>query len=54
MIDSSASYRTYAAGGDEPVSDDRLSVSSTFFAVFGLSVLGWAVILAPLLAVLHH
>ena len=33
---------------------DRLPVGPALLAVFGLSLLGWAVVLAPLVAILHH
>jgi hypothetical protein len=54
MIQSNSSYRDYEISeGVERVSD-RLPLGPALFAVFGLSLLGWAVVIAPLVAVLHN
>ena len=46
------SFQAYAI--DESRSDeDRLSPGSALLVVLGLSLLGWAVILAPFVAIFH-
>jgi hypothetical protein len=54
MIERNSSYRDYAVSEGVKFDSDRLPVGPALFAVFGLSLLGWAVVLAPLVAVLHH
>lgn len=53
MIESDASYRNYAIDGNQPDEGDRLTLGAALLALFGLSLLGWAVILVPLAAILH-
>jgi hypothetical protein len=54
MIEHNSSYRDYAVSEGVKFGSDRLPVGPALFAVFGLSLLGWAVVLAPLVAILHH
>lgn len=54
MIQSNSSYRDYGAGEAVKFGGVRLPVGPALFAVFGLSLAGWAVVLAPLVAILHH
>jgi hypothetical protein len=54
MIQSNSSYREYRVSEGVEFSRDRLPVGPALFAVFGLSLLGWAVVLAPLVAILQH
>jgi hypothetical protein len=54
MIEQNSSYRDYAVSEGVKFGSDRLPVGPALFAVFGLSLLGWAVVLAPLVAILHH
>jgi hypothetical protein len=48
MIEADTSYQDYTEGGQEPADGDRISLGFALLAMFGLSVLGWAVLLAPL------
>jgi hypothetical protein len=54
MIQSNSSYHDYGASEGVKFGSDRLPVGPALFAVFGLSLLGWAVVLAPLVAILHR
>ena len=54
MIQSNSSYREYRVSEAVEFSRDRLPVGPALFVVFGLSLLGWAVVLAPFVAILHH
>jgi hypothetical protein len=54
MIQGNSSYRDYEVNEGAKFGSDRLPVGPALFAVFGLSLLGWAVILAPFVAILHH
>ena len=54
MTQSNSSYRDYGVIEGVEFGRDRLPVGPALFAVFGLSLLGWAVVLAPLVAILHH
>jgi hypothetical protein len=54
MIHGNSSYRDYGVSEGAKFDSDRLPVGPAAFAVFGLSLLGWAVILAPFVAILHH
>ena len=54
MIQSNSSYREYRVSEGVEFSRDRLPVGPALFVVFGLSLLGWAVVLAPLVAILQH
>jgi hypothetical protein len=54
MIQRNSSYRDYAVSEGVKFGSDRLPVGPALFAVVALSLLGWAVMLAPLVAILHH
>jgi hypothetical protein len=54
MIQSNSSYQDYEVSEGVELGRDRLPVGPALFAVFGLSLLGWAVVLAPLVAILQH
>lgn len=54
MIQGNSSYRDYGVSEGANFDGDRLPVGPALFAVFGLSLLGWAVILVPFVAILHH
>jgi hypothetical protein len=49
MIKSDTSLPQYAMSGGQLGAGDRMSIGHAAFAMFGLSVLGWAVVLGPLL-----
>jgi hypothetical protein len=53
MIQSNSSYRDYGASEGVKFGSDRLPVGPALVAVLGLSLLGWAVVLAPLVAIFH-
>ena len=54
MTQGNSSYHDYGAGEGVKFGSNRLSVGPALFAVFGLSLLGWAVVLVPLVAILQH
>lgn len=54
MIQRNSSYRDYGKSEGVNFDSDRPSVGTALFAVFGLSLLGWAVILVPFVAILDH
>jgi hypothetical protein len=54
MIQSNSSYRDDRVTEGVEFGRDRLPAGPALFAVLGLSLLGWAVVLAPLVAILHH
>ncbi len=54
MIHSNFSYRDYGVAEEAQFGKDRLPVGPALFAIIGLSLLGWAAVLAPLVAILHH
>jgi hypothetical protein len=54
MIESSASYRNYDAGEQARAGENRLPPGPALLAAFGLSLLGWAFVLVPLVAILHQ
>ena len=54
MIQRNSSYRDYAVSEGVKFGSDRLPVGPALFAVLGLSLLGWVVMLVPLVAILHH
>jgi hypothetical protein len=54
MIQSNSSSRDYGVNEEVELGGDRLPVGPALFAVFALSLLAWAVVLAPLVAILHH
>jgi hypothetical protein len=54
MIQGNSSYRDYEVNEGTKFGSDRLPVGPALFAVFGLSLLAWVVILAPFVAILHH
>ena len=54
MIQRNSSYRDYAVSEGVKFGSDRLPAGPALFAVLGLSLLGWVVVLVPLVAILHH
>jgi hypothetical protein len=54
MIRSNSSYPEYRISEGVEFGRDRLPLGPALFAVFGLSLIGWGVVLAPLVAILHH
>jgi hypothetical protein len=54
MIQGNSSCHDYGVSEGEKFGSDRLPAGAALFAVFGLSLLGWAVIFAPFVAILHH
>jgi hypothetical protein len=54
MIQSNSSYQDYDVSEGVELGGDRLPVGPALFAIVGLSLLGWAVVLAPLVAILQH
>ena len=54
MIQGNSSYHAYGVSEGAKFGSDRLPVGPALLAVFGLSLLGWAVIFAPFVAILHH
>ena len=53
MLQSNSSYPDYEVSEGVELGSDRLPVGPALFTVFGLSLLAWAVVLAPLVAILH-
>jgi hypothetical protein len=53
MLQSNSSYRDYEVSEGVELVSDRLPAGPALFTVFGLSLLAWAVVLAPLVAILH-
>ena len=53
MIKSNASYQNCAVGRDQLAGEDRLPLGSALLAVFGLSLLAWAVVIIPLVAIFY-
>jgi hypothetical protein len=47
------SYQSYMVDENPWVDEDRPSLGSALLVVMGLSLLGWAAILAPLVAISH-
>jgi hypothetical protein len=54
MIESNVRSRNYAIAEGDAAGRDRLAPGSALLAVFGLSLLAWAVVLLPLLAILQR
>jgi len=54
MLESSTSYRNYAVGEPAKAGGDRLPPGPALLAALGLSLLGWAFVLVPLVAILHQ
>jgi hypothetical protein len=54
MIESNTSYQNFTVGENLLARADRLPLGSALLAVFGLSLLGWAVVLVPVVAILHN
>jgi hypothetical protein len=54
MIEINNSYNDYAANGERSFGDDRLTIGSALLVVMGLSLFGWAVVFAPLVAIFHN
>lgn len=53
MIESNSLYQNLFIGDSQEAGDRRLPLGTALLAIFGLSLLGWAVILAPAVALLH-
>ena len=53
MIDGNTSYQNYAIDDQEGDSDDRLPLGTSMLAVALLSLLGWAIMLIPAIAIFH-
>jgi hypothetical protein len=53
MIEGNTSYPNLTIR-ENPRGEDRLPMGSAVLAVFGLSLLGWVVILGPAVAFLHN
>jgi hypothetical protein len=53
MTNSKTSYQHYAIGGEQRDGDDRLPLGTAMLAVAALSLLAWAVVLLPVIAILH-
>jgi hypothetical protein len=53
MIKVNNSYENYTASGERSPGQDRLTLGSALLAIFGLSLFGWAVVLAPFVAIFH-
>ena len=53
MIRSNASYRDYEVSEEAQFDRDRLPTGTALLVIFGLSLLTWAVVLAPLVAILR-
>jgi len=54
MIESKASYQNYGIAGQPNTREGRLAAGPALLAVFALSLVGWAFVLAPLVAILHR
>jgi hypothetical protein len=54
MIQTNSSRRDYEESEGVELGSDRLPVGPALFTVFGLSLLAWAVVLAPIIAILHY
>jgi hypothetical protein len=54
MINSNTSYRNFTVGEIEPGGGERLPIGSALLAILGLSLLGWAVVIAPVVAILYN
>jgi hypothetical protein len=54
MIQSNSSYRDYGVSEGVALGGDRLPAGTALLVVFGLSLLAWGVVLAPLVAILHQ
>ena len=53
MIEINNSYENYPAIEERASGQDRLTLGSALLTVFGLSLFGWAVVLAPLVGIFH-
>ena len=54
MIEINNAYGNCTVDGERSPGTDRLTLGSALLAVFGLSLFGWAVVLAPLVAIFHR
>jgi hypothetical protein len=54
MIEGNTSYPNLTIRENPLRGEDRLPMGSAVLAVFGLSLLGWVVILGPAVAFLHN
>jgi hypothetical protein len=53
MIEVNTSYQDYAEGGHEPAGEDRIPLGFALLAMLGLSAIGWAIILVPLVTLFN-
>ena len=53
MIEINNSHENYPAIEERASGQDRLTLGSALLTVFGLSLFGWAVVLAPLVGIFH-
>jgi hypothetical protein len=53
MIEINNSYENYPVIGERASGQNRLTWGSALLAVFGLSLFGWAIVLAPLVVIFH-
>ena len=53
MIQSNASYRDYGVSEEAQFRTDRLPAGTALLVIFGLSLLAWAIVLAPFVAIFH-
>jgi hypothetical protein len=53
MIEINNSYENYPVIGERASGQNRLTSGSALLAVFGLSLFGWAVVLAPLVVIFY-
>jgi hypothetical protein len=49
MMKADNSYQAYLEGGRIEPDEDRLPLGLSLLVIFGLSALGWAVVLTPLI-----
>jgi hypothetical protein len=54
MVEGNTSYSNLTVRRNQLRGKDRLPMGSAVLAVFGLSLLGWVVILGPAAALLHN
>ncbi len=53
MIEINNSYENYAVSGKRSLDQDGFPLGFALLAVFGLSLFGWVVVLAPLVVIFH-
>ena len=54
ITESNTSYQNFTVGENQLRGEDQLPIGFALLAVFGLSLLGWVVILGPAVALLHN